>query len=86
IRKETVHPIELLNVTPELQREFLIDFFKEHSEIDFIELIMNMNERMLIICTFLSLLQLALEGYLNISVDRANLSKFIISKTEFQFV
>ncbi len=81
IRKEVVHPIELLNVTPELQREFLLEFFEERSEIDFSELILNMNERMLVICTFLSILQLALEGYLNIYVDRKDLSKFKLSKT-----
>lgn len=80
IRKEVVHPIELLNVTPEIQREFLLEFFKERSEIDFSELILNMDERMLVICTFLSILQLALEGYLNINVDRKDLSKFKLSK------
>lgn len=86
IRKEIVHPIELLNVTPEIQREFLIEFFKERSEIDFSELILNMDERMLVICTFLSILQLALEGYLNIQVDEKDLSKFKLAKTGFEIV
>lgn len=86
IRKEVVHPIELLNVTPEIQREFLLEFFKERSEIDFSELILNMNERMLIICTFLSILQLALEGHINIFVDRQDLTKFKLSKTGYEIV
>jgi segregation and condensation protein A len=86
VRKEVVHPIELMNVTPELQREFLIEFFKERSEIDFNELILNMDERMLIICTFLSMLQLALEGYVNIFVDRQNISEFKLSRTEKEYV
>lgn len=86
IRKEVVHPIELLNVTPEIQREFLLEFFKERSEIDFSELVLNMNERMLVICTFLSILQLALEGYLNIFVDRKDISKFKLSKAGLEIV
>lgn len=80
IRKEIVHPIELLNVTPEIQREFLIKFFEERSEVDFSELIMNMNERMLVICTFISILQLALEGYLSIIIEGKDLSKFKLAK------
>lgn len=80
IRKEVVHPIELLNVTPEVQREFLLKFFEERSEIDFSELIMNMDERMLVICTFISILQLALEGYLSIIVEGKDISKFKLSK------
>jgi segregation and condensation protein A len=86
VRREVIHPIELLNVTPEIQREFLIEFLKERTEIDFCELIMNMNEKMLVICTFLSMLQLALEGYLNISVDRKDLSKFKIAKAGLEIV
>ncbi|MBI5404194.1 MAG: segregation/condensation protein A [Ignavibacteriae bacterium] len=86
VRKEIVHPIELLNVTPELQREFLLEFFKSHSEIDFHELITNMDERMLVICTFLSILQLALEGYISIYVDRENLSKFTLAKAGIEIV
>lgn len=80
IRKEVVHPIELLNVTPELQREFLINFFKDRTSVHFEQLILNMNEKILIICTFLSILQLALEGYLEIIVDRQNISDFSIQK------
>jgi segregation and condensation protein A len=86
VRKEVVHPIELLNVTPELQREFLIEFFKNRSEIDFSELILNMDERMLVICTFLSMLQLALEGYISIDVDRADLSNFKLAKAQYEVV
>jgi len=86
VRKEVVHPIELMNVTPELQRDFLIGFFKERSEIDFSELILNMDERMLIICTFLSLLQLALEGYVNIFVDRQDICNFKLTRTEKEYV
>lgn len=86
VRKEVVHPIELLNVTPELQREFLIDFFKNRSEIDFSELILNMDERMLIICTFISILQLALEGYISIVIEEGDISKFKLTKAGYDIV
>ena len=81
-RSEVVHPIELLNITPELQREFLLNFFKDRSSADFNELIMNMDEKLLIICTFLSMLQLALEGYIFLDVDRQKLSDFKLNRTE----
>lgn len=68
LKPGTVHPIELLTVTPEIQREFLIEFLQERSEIDFSELIARMDEKLLIICTFLAVLQLALEGFLKIEI------------------
>ena len=80
IRPEVVHPIELLNTTPETQREFLQNFFIERSEIDFYELIMNMDEKMLVICTFLAILQLALEGFLRIDINGNDISKFKLVK------
>ena len=86
VRKEVVHPIELMNVTPELQREFLLEFFKNNSEIDFSDLIVNMDERMIVICTFLSILQLALEGHISIYVDRDNLSKFKLTRAGIEIV
>ena len=81
-RKEIIHPIELLNISPDIQREFLINFFMQRSEIDFSELILNMSEKMLVICTFISLLQLVLEGHLKFVVDKDNLSKFKIIRVK----
>jgi len=80
IRKEVVHPIELLNVTPELQREFLLKFLEDRDIVHFDEIILKMDEKILLICTFLSLLQLALEGYIKIIVDREHISDFSIQK------
>jgi segregation and condensation protein A len=80
IRKEVVHPIELLNITPEGQREFLINFLNERASVDFKELIINMDEKILIICTFLSVLQLALEGVIEIVVNREKISEFSLKK------
>jgi len=81
IRKEIVHPIELLDTTPETQREFLINFFAERSSIDYSELISNMDSKMIVICTFLAMLQLALEGYLQIQIESGDMSKFSLIKS-----
>ncbi len=80
VRKEIVHPIELLHTTPEIQREFLINFFAFRSSIDFKELIQAMDEKLIVICTFLSILQLALEGYLRITINGQDMSEFSLSR------
>lgn len=76
IKKEIIHPIELLSTTPEIQREFLINFFKDRTSIDYKELIGTMEDKMLIICTFISILQLALEGFIKIHHSGKDLSEF----------
>ena len=80
VRPEVVHPIELLNTTPEIQREFLIDFLRTRASVDYLDLIKTMDDKMLIICTFLSILQLALEGYLSLSINNGNPSDFSLIK------
>lgn len=80
IRHEVVHPIELMNTTPEIQREFLINFFKTRVSINYKELISSMDDKMIVICTFISILQLALEGYLGIVHDEKDLSEFSLIK------
>lgn len=80
LKPRTVHPIELLTITPEAQREFLIEFLRERSEIDFSELIDRMDEKLLIICTFLAVLQLALEGFLRVEIlDKPTNFKIVLS-------
>jgi len=68
LKPGTIHPIELLTVSPEIQREFLLEFLQDRSEVSFSELIENMDEKLLIICTFLAILQLVLEGILKIEI------------------
>lgn len=80
VRHEVVHPIELMNTTPEIQREFLINFLQTRVSINFKELIGNMDEKMVVICTFLSILQLALEGYLAIIFNEKDRSEFSLIK------
>jgi len=80
IRKEVVHPIELLDITPENQREFLLNTIDEETEVDFDELVLNINEKLRVICIFLAILQLALEGILEIVIIDNNKSKFFIKR------
>lgn len=82
MRQEIIHPIELLNMTPELQREFVISYFMDNVMVEFDKLILPMEERMKIVCTFIAILQLALEGYLKIIVDSENISKFAVTRTD----
>lgn len=80
MRREIVHPIELLSTTPEIQREFLINFFSLRTTADFKDIINEMDDKLLVICTFLSILQLALEGYLKIVKNSTDHSDFSIVK------
>ncbi len=80
VHQEIVHPIELMNTTPELQKEFLINFFSSRVSINYKDLIANMDEKMVVICTFLSILQLALEGYIAIIFNEKDRSEFSLIK------
>ena len=75
-----IHPIETLDISPEIQKEFLINFLNSINKISFNELTKEMKEKILIICTFLSILQLALEGFLWIDVKPFKISEFSIEK------
>ena len=80
IRKEVVHPIELLDITPENQREFILNLVDEKKEVEFIELISSIEIRLRVICIFLAILQLALDGEIEIVVDNIDMTKFFIRR------
>lgn len=80
IRKEVVHPIELLDITPENQREFIFQNIDEKGQVDFIELIVAVELRLRVICIFLAILQLALDGEIEIVVDNSDMTKFFIRR------
>ena len=80
-RRDIVHPIEIMDVTPESQRDFLIKYFSEPVLIKFDELTSNMSSKLEIICTFLAMLQLTLEGYIQLLVDPDEISNFSIFKS-----
>ncbi|MEO8666288.1 MAG: segregation/condensation protein A [Ignavibacteria bacterium] len=80
IRKEVIHPIELLDITPENQREYLLQTIDEKSEIEFIELITSVQEKLRVICLFLAILQLALEGIIEIVIINNDMTRFLIKR------
>ncbi|MDQ3022513.1 MAG: segregation/condensation protein A [Bacteroidota bacterium] len=80
IRKEVVHPIELLDITPENQREYILKTIDEKNEIEFIEMISAIDIRLRVICIFLAILQLALEGVIEIIIDDKDMTKFFIRR------
>lgn len=81
IRREVVHPIQLLSTTPEEQRDYIIRLLFERTKVNFYEIFAELIEdKMKIICTFLAVLQLALEGFLIIDVNQNDRSDFSISK------
>lgn len=81
MRSEIVHPIEPLTHTPEEQKDYIIRILFERTEILFDDLIPELQNRMKIVCTFIAILQLALDGFLKIKVNYNNLSNFVIYKT-----
>jgi segregation and condensation protein A len=79
-RQQTVHPIEVLDVSQDGQQEYLMNLLNEREEIDFSELITMLNNRLKLIFTFLALLQLGLDGIIEITVDPQNLTSFKLKK------
>ncbi|MBS1518262.1 MAG: segregation/condensation protein A [Bacteroidetes bacterium] len=80
IRKEFVHPIELLDITPENQKEFIMNEIDTKGEILFDDLIKASDVKLQIICLFLAILQLALDGVLVIRIIDNDMSRFTLSK------
>lgn len=80
IRKEVVHPIELLDITPENQREVILKEIDEKDRIEFLDLISGVQEKLRIICQFLAILQLALEGIIEIVVMDNDMTRFFIRR------
>ncbi|MBL8006291.1 MAG: segregation/condensation protein A [Ignavibacteria bacterium] len=80
VRKEVVHPIELLDITPENQRDFILNFIDENHNPEFSELIYGVNEKLRIICIFLALLQMALEGIIEIIILNNDMEKFYLKR------
>ncbi|HCA41980.1 MAG TPA: segregation/condensation protein A [Bacteroidetes bacterium] len=75
-----VHPIEILDITTEVQKDFVMDKLQTVQEIDFEILISQMKEKLEVICTFLCVLQMALDRYVELIVDKNDYSKFKIRK------
>jgi len=80
IRKEVIHPIELLDINPENQKEFLMNELDVKGEIEFDDLIKNIEVKLQVICLFLAILQLALDGILEVKIIDNDMSRFMVCK------
>lgn len=79
-KERTVHPIQVLDVSQEGQQEYVMNLLNEKGEVDFMEIITALNDRLKLIFTFLALLQLGLDGIIEITVNPQNLSSFTLKK------
>jgi len=79
-RPQTVHPIEVLDISQDGQAEYLMNLLNENEEVDFFEILIQLQDRLKIIFTFLALLQLGLDGVVEIKVDPQNLTSFKLKK------
>ena len=86
IRPKTVHPIEPLDFTPETQRDILLDIVHREGRIEFKKLMKMFETKLEIICSFLAMLQLALEGFLELVVEPKDLSEFYVQTKDNQLI
>jgi segregation and condensation protein A len=82
IRLPVVHPIEIMDITPETQRDYVLDILKNEKRVEFLNIMGRLSSKLEIVCTFLTLLQLALEGFLRLEVNPNNLSDFYLEYRE----
>lgn len=80
-REEIVHPIQTLYTSPDEQREYIIKKLFETVNMHFDDIYSELNDKLKIICAFIALLQLALEGFLTIKVNPDDICDFTIQKT-----
>lgn len=81
IKDEPVHQIQKLNVSIDEQIEFIESKLKEYSELHFLKLIEDVNEKIRIIVTFIALLELIKVGRIGIKTTKS-FNDFIIIQKE----
>lgn len=81
IKAEPVHQIQKLNVSIDEQIEFIERKLKEYSELHFLKLIEDINEKIRIIVTFIALLELIKIGRIGIKTTKS-FNDFIITSKE----
>jgi len=81
IKDEPVHQIQKSNVSIDEQIEFIESKLKEYSELHFLKLIEDVNEKIRIIVTFIALLELIKVGRIGIKTTKS-FNDFIIIQKE----
>ena len=80
IKEKPVHEIKKINVTIDEQIAFILDNLEINEELQFLNLIAGMNEKIRIIVTFIALLELVKIGKIRIR-ESIRFNDFIIIKT-----
>lgn len=80
-RQEVIHPIQTMYTTPDEQKEYLIKKLFENINVPFDEIYNGLNDKLKIVCVFIAMLQLALEGFLTITVNSEDICNFTLHKT-----
>jgi segregation and condensation protein A len=81
IKNEPVHQIQKLNVSIDEQIEFIENKLKEFSELHFLKLVENLQEKIRIIVTFIALLEMVKIGRIGIKTTKL-FNDFIITLKE----
>jgi len=81
IKDEPVHRVQRLNVSIEEQVQFIVNKLNEITELHFLNLIEEINEKIRIIVTFIALLELVKIGRINIQAT-TSFNDFIITLKE----
>lgn len=81
IKDEPVHQIQKLNVSIDEQIEFIENKLKEFSELHFLKLVENLQEKIRIIVTFIALLEMVKIGRIGIKTTKL-FNDFIITLKE----
>ncbi len=86
IRPKIIHPIEPLDFTPETQRDLILDIIHKQGRIEFKKIMDMFETRLEVICSFLAILQLALEGFLELTVEKTDLTNFYLHLRENELI
>jgi segregation and condensation protein A len=67
--KQTLHSVQRINVSVEEQSAYIMNYLQERNRCTFLELVMDMTEKIRVIVTFLSLLELMKNHYLTVRLS-----------------
>jgi len=81
LKNEPVHQIQTINVSIDEQMEYILSRFNITSEIHFLALVENMQEKMRVVITFIALLELVKMNKIGLK-ESPNFNDFILQRIE----